>query len=101
MLTSVRLQGFEEVHFSARVKNCALGLARQGGAALAELFDLVGSRSVRYARALTRNQDDAEDALQAAFVRVALYPQGLADADHPSAYLLRIVRNEALKIIHN
>jgi RNA polymerase sigma-70 factor (ECF subfamily) len=99
MLPSVRLQGFEEDHFSARVKNCALGLARQGGAALAELFDLVGSRSVRYARALTRNQDDAEDALQAAFVRVALYPQGLADADHPWAYLLRVVRNEALKII--
>ena len=99
MLTSECLHGFEEGRFSARVKKCAMELARQGGAALAELFDLVGLRSVRYARALTRNQHDAEDALQAAFVRVALYPQGLADADHPWAYLLRIVRNEALKII--
>jgi RNA polymerase sigma-70 factor (ECF subfamily) len=93
------LQGVEEAHFSARVRNCASGLARQGGAALAELFDLVAPRSVRYARALTRNQHDAEDALQGAFVRIALYPQGLARADHPWAYLLRIVRNEALKII--
>ena len=48
---------------------------------------------------MTRNQHDAEDALQAAFVRVALYPQGLAEASHPWAYLLKIVRNEALKII--
>jgi RNA polymerase sigma-70 factor (ECF subfamily) len=93
------LQGFEEAHFSARVRDCANGLPRRGGVALAELFDLVAPRSVRYARALTRYQDDAEDALQGAFVRMALYPQGLAKADHPWAYLLRIVRNEALKII--
>jgi len=75
-------------------------LARQGVIALAELFDLVAPRGVRYAQALTRNPHDAEDALQAAFVRVALYPRGLAEADHPWAYLLKIVRNEALKIIH-
>ncbi len=99
MLRSDRWHGLEETHFSARVRNCALGLKRKGGVGLAELFDLAAPRSVRYAQALTRNQDDAEDALQAAFMRVALYPQGLADADHPWAYLLRIVRNEALKII--
>ncbi|HTI51039.1 MAG TPA: sigma-70 family RNA polymerase sigma factor, partial [Planctomycetaceae bacterium] len=39
-----------------------------------------------------------EDALQAAMVRVALNPRVLAEAWHPWAYLLRIVRNEALKI---
>jgi len=37
-------------------------------------------------------------ALQAAMVRVALNPRLLADAWHPWPYLLRIVRNEALKI---
>ena len=99
MLTRDHLQGFEEDQFSARVTYCAKGLPRRGTVALAELFDLVAPRSVRYARALTGNQEDAEDALQAAFVRVALYPQALADADHPWAYLLRIVRNEALKLI--
>jgi RNA polymerase sigma-70 factor (ECF subfamily) len=99
MSTSARWEGLEADRFSARVRNCATGLARKGAVALAELFDLVAARSVRYARALTGNQEDAEDALQAAFVRVALYPQALRDADHPWAYLLRIVRNEALKLI--
>jgi RNA polymerase sigma-70 factor (ECF subfamily) len=91
--------GFEEEHIPARVQICAAALAQQGVSALAELFDVAAPRSVRYARALTRNQHDAEDALQAAFVRVALYPQGLSEARHPWAYLLKIVRNEALKII--
>ena len=99
MLTRKRVDGFDEAHFSSKVTNCARALARRRSAALAELFDLVAPRSVRYARALTRSQHDAEDALQAAFVRVALYPQGMAEADHPWAYLLRIVRNEALKIM--
>jgi RNA polymerase sigma-70 factor (ECF subfamily) len=92
------LFGFDETPFPARVKHCADALAQRGVAALAELFDLVGARSVRYAQALTRNQHDAEDALQAAFVRVALYPKSITEARHPWAYLLRIVRNEALKI---
>ena len=99
MSTRARVHGFEEEHLPVRVRNCATALAQQGVSALAELFDVVASRSVRYAQALTRNRDDAEDALQAAFVRVALYPQGLAEARHPWAYLLKIVRNEALKII--
>jgi RNA polymerase sigma-70 factor (ECF subfamily) len=80
------------------VKNCAVELSRRGVGALAELFDLAAPRAVRYARALTRNEHDAEDALQAAMVRVALNPRVLAEAWHPWAYLLRVVRNEALKI---
>ena len=47
---------------------------------------------------LTRNREDAEDALQAAMVRVALKPRALADAQFPWPYFLRIVRNEALNI---
>lgn len=90
---------FDDAHFPARVKHCANELARRGVGALAELFDLTAPRSVRYARALTRNIDDAEDAVQAAMVRVARNPGVLADAWHPWAYLLRIVRNEALKIV--
>ncbi|HEY3968890.1 MAG TPA: sigma-70 family RNA polymerase sigma factor [Planctomycetaceae bacterium] len=92
------MYGFDEVPFPARVKHCAGELAQRGVSALSELFDLVGPRSVRYAQALTRNQHDAEDALQAAFVRMALYPKAMIEARHPWAYLLKIVRNEALKI---
>lgn len=93
------MNAFKEVHFPQRVRNCATAWARHDEAALGELFDLVGSRAVRFAQTLTRNQHDAEDALQAAFVRVALHPRAIAEADHPWAYLLRIVRNEALKIV--
>jgi len=93
------LPPIEEGHFPARVRTCATALAHEGVGALTALFDLVAARSVRYAQALTRNQHDAEDALQAAFVRVALYPKALSDAEYPWAYLLRIVRNEALKIV--
>lgn len=89
---------FEQAHFPLRVRHCAGELARRGVAALGELFDVVGPRSVRFALTFTRHQQDAEDALQAAMVRVALNPKLLAEAWHPWAYFLRIVRNEALKI---
>jgi RNA polymerase sigma-70 factor, ECF subfamily len=94
-----RLNNLDEVQFPVRVKNCALDLARDGVCALGALFDLTAPRAVRYARALTRNAHDAEDALQAAMVRVALHPRVLGEAWHPWAYFLRIVRNEALKIV--
>jgi RNA polymerase sigma-70 factor (ECF subfamily) len=92
------LNNSDEVSFPEQVKHCAAGLARNSELALADLFDLTAPRAVRYARALTRNSHDAEDAVQAAMVRVALHPRMLAEAWHPWAYLLRIVRNEALKI---
>ncbi len=93
------MNNLDDVHFPVRVKNCAIDLARHGVGALAELFDLTAPRAVRYARALTRNAHDAEDAMQAAMVRVALHPRVLGEAWHPWAYFLRIVRNEALKIV--
>jgi len=48
---------------------------------------------------LTGHQQDAEDAVQAAMVRLAGQPGLLATADCPWAYLLRMVRNEALLIV--
>lgn len=94
-----RLNNLDDVQFPQRVKNCAADLAQNGVGALAELFDLTAPRAVRYARALTHNSHDAEDAIQAAMVRVALHPRVLGEAWHPWAYFLRIVRNESLKII--
>jgi RNA polymerase sigma-70 factor (ECF subfamily) len=85
--------------WSIAFRRCADELQQQGVAALAELFDLTAPRLVRYAAALTRERHDAEDAMQAAFVQVAKHPEALGESRHPWPYLLRIVRNEALRIV--
>lgn len=73
---------------------------RDGGpSALSRLYDRTAPRLLRYAEALTKNQADAEDALQSGLVRIARKPKLLARADQPWAYLVRVIRNEALKII--
>ncbi|WP_231954388.1 RNA polymerase sigma factor [Pirellulimonas nuda] len=59
---------------------------------------MTSDRLVRFAVAITRSQHDAEDCVQAVLVRVAGSPGLLAGADSPWAYLLRMVRNEALLI---
>jgi len=82
--------------FSRRVQECTEHLAASGIGALGVLFDLTGQRLVRFAAALTRHQQDAEDAVQAALTRLAGQPQRLAGIARPWAYLLRMVRNEVL-----
>jgi RNA polymerase sigma-70 factor, ECF subfamily len=84
--------------FPQRVQECADRLSNTGVDALAALFDLTSDRLVRFAVALARNQHDAEDAVQTALVRVAREPRLLSAAHCPWAYLLRMVRNEALGI---
>lgn len=84
--------------FSGRVRELADRLADAGIDALGGLFDLTSQRLVRFAVALTRNQHDAEDAVQTALVRVGRQPGLLAAATSPWPYLLQIVRNEALVI---
>jgi len=63
------------------------------------MFDLTAQRLVRLAMTVTGTQQDAEDALQAAFSRIAAKPKLLAKADLPWPYLIRTVRNEALRIV--
>lgn len=89
---------YETDRFAIRFRRCAEDLLQQGVAALGELHDLCAPRLVRYAMTLSRNQSDAEDALQAAFVQVARDPRKLARARQPWPYLLKIIRNEAIKI---
>ena len=89
----------ESNHFSEQVRECAVRLAESGLPALGGLFDLTSQRLVRYATTLTRNQHDAEDAVQAALVQVARHIKSFSQADQPWPYLLRVVRNEALQII--
>jgi RNA polymerase sigma-70 factor (ECF subfamily) len=67
--------------------------------ALSALFDLSAARLVRFAMTITRNQMDAEDALQGAFARIAKRPKLLARADTPWPYLIRTVRNESLRVL--
>ena len=84
--------------FPDRVQDCVERLSTAGVDALGALFDLTSHRLVRFAVAVTRNQHDAEDAVQTTRVRVADRPQLLYPAACPWAYLLRMVRNEALLI---
>jgi RNA polymerase sigma-70 factor (ECF subfamily) len=89
----------EQARFSIRLRRCADDLRQQGVAALGELYDLAAPRLVRYALMLTRNQHDAEDAPQAAILRIARNSMTLGASKHPWAYFIKVVRNEALKII--
>lgn len=82
--------------FAEQVRECTDRLMAVGVDALGVLFDLTSHRLVRFATALTRHQHDAEDAVQTALVRLAGEPQLLAKVQCPWAYLLRMVRNEAL-----
>ena len=84
--------------FTERVRDCVDRLATTGVDALGPLFDLTSHRLVRFALTLTRNQHDAEDAVQTALVRVGSRPHLLSPTTCPWPYLLRMVRNEALLI---
>jgi RNA polymerase sigma-70 factor (ECF subfamily) len=86
------------IDFARRLQICTDRLAKTGVAALGALFDLAANRLVRFAVAITRNQHDAEDAVQAVLVRMAGRPALLADVARPWPYLLQMVRNESLGI---
>ena len=77
----------------------AVDLGNGDRSALTRLYDVAAPRLLRYAETLTRNRADAEDAMQSALVKVARKPKQLANAEKPWAYLVRVVRNEALKVI--
>lgn len=74
-------------------------LTKEPCGALEIMFDLTAQRLVRLAMTVTKTQQDAEDALQAGFSRIAAKPGLLAKADLPWPYLIRTVRNEALRIV--
>lgn len=85
--------------FSDHVRLFADRIAESSAAALSGLYDLTAQRLVRYAATITRNQHDAEDAVQTALVKVAGEPQLLCRSRQPWSYLLRMVRNESLLIL--
>lgn len=85
--------------FHRLFRNCVLRLTRDTRGALGDLFDLTAVRLVRLASTVTSNQSDAEDAVQSAFSRIAGKPRLLVNAEFPWPYLIRTVRNEALRIL--
>ncbi|MCC6507745.1 MAG: sigma-70 family RNA polymerase sigma factor [Pirellulaceae bacterium] len=85
--------------YSEQVRRCAVCIAESGTAGLSGLYDLTAMRLLRLAVTITRNQHDAEDAVAAALLRVVGDCHLLVRAEHPWAYLLRMVRNEALVIL--
>ena len=87
-----------QTDFAGQVRDCTDRLSVVGIGALGLLFDLTAQRLVRFATTLTRHQHDAEDAVQTTLVRLAGQPQSFARVNCPWAYLLRMVRNEALLI---
>lgn len=93
------MENTEQVEFLQAFRAQAARLVKQPEEALAALFDLTAARLVRFSMTITRNQMDAEDALQGAFTRIARRPQLLAKADTPWPYLIRTVRNESLRVL--
>lgn len=86
-----------DAELTQQVSQHAQRLAADGVCALGGLYDLVSDRLVRLAVAITRNQHDAEDAVQGVLVRVGTEPELLLQARCPWAYLLRMTRNAALE----
>lgn len=85
--------------FHRAFRSCVNRLTQDTQRALGDLFDIAAMRLVRLATGVAGNQADAEDAVQGAFSRIAGKPRLLAQADAPWPYLIRAVRNEALRII--
>ena len=83
---------------ATRVSQLCLQLAEGDVAALGQLFDLTAARLVRYAETISGRREDAEDALQAAMMKLAQNPERLAHAEQPWAYFVKMVRNETLKL---
>lgn len=84
--------------FKSSVRNRAENLACLGEDAISGLIDLTSQRLVRFATTITRNQHDAEDAVQTVLIQVACRPKLLHRCDEPWSYLLRMVRNESFLI---
>ncbi|GAB5440185.1 MAG: sigma-70 family RNA polymerase sigma factor [Fuerstiella sp.] len=85
--------------FHRAFRSCVNRLTKDTQEALGDLFDLTAVRLVRLAMSVTGSQMDAEDAVQGAYSRIAGKPKLLARADAPWPYLIRAVRNEAIRIL--
>ena len=67
--------------------------------ALERAYDLYAAGLLRYARALLGSTEDAEDAVQEVFVRLARDPRRLSSIEDLQRYLLRSTRNAAYEAL--
>lgn len=64
---------------------------------LSELYDRYAARLFAYACVLTPSREEAEDVVQECFLRMSRRLERLAGLSNIEAYLLTMVRNEALR----
>jgi RNA polymerase sigma-70 factor, ECF subfamily len=72
-------------------------LAQGDHAAFAELYDACADRLHHYLMVILGSKEDAEDALQETFVRLAANCKRLAKVENLTAYVFTVARNEALR----
>lgn len=72
-----------------------------GDRRLDRIYDACVRRLYRYALTITGSPDDAEDAVQEVFVRVARGWKRIARMDNPQAYLFSATRNAAYSILRS
>lgn len=73
-------------------------LARGDQAAFAELYDTYANRIGHYLLVRLGSREDADDALQETFLRLARIRHELAKVDDLDAYVITIARNEGLRL---
>jgi RNA polymerase sigma-70 factor, ECF subfamily len=73
-------------------------LAQGDHAAFAELYDACAGRVHHYLAVFLGSKEDAEDALQETFVRLASTCSRLAKVENLTAYIFIIARNEAMRL---
>ena len=81
------------------VRRWAEQISTSGPAAVGGLYDATATRLLRFAASVTRQRQDAEDALQSVMIKVTADPRRLANADRPWAFLLTMVRHEAISVM--
>jgi RNA polymerase sigma-70 factor (ECF subfamily) len=74
-------------------------LARNDSDAVELIWELYADDLLAYLQAVLGSRHDAEDALQTVFVRIVEKRHKLAKARRPDAYVYRIARNEAFRLI--
>ncbi len=73
-------------------------LAQGDPAAFAELYDAVADRVGHYLLVRLGTKQDAEDALQETFLRLARGRRKLAEVENLDAYVFTVARNEAARL---
>ena len=79
--------------------NVLPNVADADGRLLEELYDTYSGPLFRYALMLTCSRDDAEDAVQAVFIRITREWKRLVRVENVKAYLFAAIRNAAFNIL--